>query len=226
MEIFQRRVEQTLDAWLPSVNLAPARLHQAMRYAALAKGKRLRPALVYATGTALGVPVQALDGPACAVELVHAYSLVHDDLPSMDDDHLRRGQPTCHIVYGEAMAILAGDALQSLAFSILCQDTEMLCGADQRLTMIKILADSISSMGMAGGQAMDLQAEGKQLTLAELDDMHRRKTGCLITASVQLGALSIRDVDDSLVQALMSFGDHIGLAFQIRDDILDVEGDT
>lgn len=222
----QNRVQRAIDGWLPSNDAEPVALHQAMRYAVLAKGKRLRPALVYATGHVFNLDDAKLDGPACAVELIHAYSLVHDDLPAMDDDALRRGQPTCHIKFGEAAAILAGDALQSLAFRVLCEDPNMACLAEQRCRMIKTLADATGSRGMAGGQAMDLEAEGKTLPVAVLESIHMRKTGRLITASVLLGALSAPQIKPDQLQALQAFGEKIGFAFQIQDDILDIEGDT
>lgn len=192
---------------------------------ALSSGKTIRPLLVYCAGHACGVAADRLDAPACAVELIHAYSLIHDDLPSMDDDDLRRGRPSCHRVYGEAMAILAGDALQSLAFHVLAHDDGGLT-ADQRLRMISTLAWASGSLGMVGGQAIDLQATGRQLTIDELETMHTRKTGALIQASVLLGGLAAVTVDEMRLQQLGRYGSCIGLAFQIRDDILDVEGDT
>jgi geranylgeranyl diphosphate synthase type II len=226
LAVYQRRIEQVLERWLPDAKITPLRLHEAMRYAALGGGKRVRPALVYMTGEALGAPLEALDGPACALELIHVYSLVHDDLPAMDDDDLRRGRPTLHIAYDEATAVLVGDALQSLAFYILAHDPAMLVDAGQRLQMIETLARASGSRGMAGGQAMDLAAVGRELSLAELEDMHIHKTGALIRASVRLGALSQPDTDPELLERLDHFAKCIGLAFQIRDDILDVEGET
>src|SRR3990170_4588975 len=184
---FQARVEHALDTRLLSATAAPSHLHAAMRYATLEGGKRVRASLVYATGEAVGEPDSALDAPACAVELVHAYSLVHDDLPCMDDDDLRRGKPTCHKAYDEATALLAGDALQSLAFQILASDTEPALGAARRLEMIEALARAIGPEGMAGGQAIDLESVGRKLAPAQLEDMHRRKTGALIRAAVRLG---------------------------------------
>ena len=226
LALAQARVASAIDHWLPSIDAEPLSLHQAMRYAALAKGKRLRPALVYAAGAVFHLDPAQLDGPACAVELIHAYSLVHDDLPAMDDDALRRGQPTCHIKYGEAAAILAGDALQCLAFQVLSDDPHMACSAQQRCQMIKVLAQASGSQGMAGGQAMDLEAEGKNLPIDALDAIHQRKTGRLISASVLLGALAAPHVKPKQLQALQSFGEKIGFAFQIQDDILDIEGDS
>jgi farnesyl diphosphate synthase len=186
----------------------------------------VRPILVYATGYVTGVEGRALDGPASAVELVHAYSLVHDDLPSMDNDDLRRGRPTCHRAFDEATAILAGDALQALAFRILAHDPEIRTTPGQRLEMIDTLAHACGSRGMAGGQAIDLEAVGRELNLAELENMHIHKTGALIRASVKLGALSQPDIDRDLLAKLDHYAKCIGLAFQVQDDILDVEGHT
>ncbi len=197
-----------------------------MRYSALAGGKYIRPLLVYATGQALHVSLDELDGPACAVELIHAYSLVHDDLPAMDDDDLRRGKPTCHRAFGEAIAILTGDALQSLAFHILAHDPAIKAGPAQRLKMIDTLAVASGSQGMAGGQAIDLEAVGKELDLDELENMHIRKTGALIRASVTLAALSREDLPENLLHQLGSYARCIGLAFQVQDDILDIESST
>ena len=218
------RADRALDQTLPTAEQAPIELHRAMRYAVLGGGKRLRPLLVYAVGHALGEHGQALDAPACAVELIHAYSLVHDDLPAMDDDAMRRGRPTCHIVFGEAMAILAGDALQALAFEILARDTAQ--GEPGRcVTMLRVLGRACGAEGMAGGQALDLAAVGRQLTLAELEHMHACKTGALIRAAVHLGALVGRADTDTLA-ALDRYAHAVGLAFQVRDDILDVEGES
>ena len=222
----RQRVEQALEHWLPAENIIPQRLHQAMRYAVLSEGKRVRPLLVYSTGKAVGVAEQQLDGPACAVELIHAYSLVHDDLPAMDDDDLRRGQPTCHIKFDEATAILAGDAIQALAYHILAHDQSMACNADVRLQMIDTLAIASGSRGMAGGQAIDLDSVGRELNLAELENMHVYKTGALIRASIMMGALAAENLGQHKLEHLDSYGKAIGLAFQIRDDILDVESDT
>ena len=197
-----------------------------MRYAVLGGGKRIRPILVYATGLAVGVPRQRLDGPASAVELIHAYSLIHDDLPAMDDDDLRRGKPTCHKAFDEATAILAGDAIQALAFHVLAHDPEMVPDPAIRLRMVEVLAQAAGSRGMAGGQAIDLTSTGKQLDIVELEDMHIHKTGALIRASVTLAALSQTDVSEATVERLDRYAKCVGLAFQIRDDILDIEGDT
>ena len=226
IEQFRLAVDQALERWLPPAHEFPAGLHAAMRYAVLGSGKRIRPLLVYAAGTALGVNREALDGPACAVELVHAYSLVHDDLPAMDNDDLRRGRPTCHKAYDEATAILAGDALQALAFHVLAHDPDIRVSAEQRLRMIDTIATASGSRGMAGGQALDLAAVGKTLNIAELENMHIHKTGALIRASVRLGALSQANVDPEILERLDRYGKCVGLAFQIQDDILDVEGNT
>ncbi len=220
------RVEDCLDRWLPDAGKPPARLHDAMRYAVLGGGKRVRPALVYFTGCALGVPEARLDGPAAAVELIHAYSLVHDDLPAMDDDDLRRGRPTCHRAFDEATAILVGDALQVLAFEILAGDADMVPDPARRMSIIRRLAYASGTAGMAGGQAMDLEAAGGVLTLEALEQMHRLKTGALIHASVMMAAASADALPPELEQALDTYGHAIGLAFQVQDDVLDVEGDT
>lgn len=226
IELYQRRVEVALDHHLPRPEVHPSRLHEAMRYATFNGGKRIRPLLVYLTGEALGLDATLLDAPACAVELIHCYSLVHDDLPAMDDDDLRRGKPTCHRAYDEATAILAGDALQAHAFQILAQDNKMIQDPAVRLRMIAQLAQASGSRGMCGGQAIDLGAVGRQLDLAELEDMHIHKTGALIRASVLLGAMSKADIDPDLLHRLDHFAKCIGLMFQIQDDILDVESDT
>ncbi|MDZ7736995.1 MAG: farnesyl diphosphate synthase [Gammaproteobacteria bacterium] len=226
LQLYQRSVEAALDHWLPAADIQPRHLHEAMRYAVLGNGKRIRPVLVYATGEAFGVNLSALDGPACAVEMIHAYSLVHDDLPAMDNDDLRRGQPTCHRAYGEATAILAGDALQALSFHILAHDPAIQVDGGRRLQMINSLASASGSRGMAGGQAIDLAAVGHQLNLIELENMHIHKTGALIRASVELGALSSAEADSGEVECVCHYAHCVGLAFQIRDDILDIESDT
>ncbi|MEJ2059759.1 MAG: (2E,6E)-farnesyl diphosphate synthase [Gammaproteobacteria bacterium] len=222
----QARIETVLDRHLPADEIHPGRLHEAMRYSVLGGGKRIRPVLVYATAQALGLPLQRVDGIAAAVELIHVYSLIHDDLPAMDDDALRRGKPTCHIAFDEATAILAGDALQALAFQILAQDPDMVQAAELRLRIIGTLAQAAGSRGMAGGQAIDLASVGKQLDIAELEDMHIHKTGALIRASVVMAALSNPDTDQHTLDRLDHYAKNVGLAFQIRDDILDIEGDT
>lgn len=221
---YQARIEHVLDRCLALPDCGTARLREGMRYSVLGGGKRLRPILVYVSGESLGVPLEQLDAPAAAVELIHVYSLVHDDLPAMDNDDLRRGRPTCHRAFDEATAILVGDALQALAFSVIADDTESGIPAPARLEMIRVLAHAIGTSGMAGGQAIDLAAVGRTLTLEELENMHRRKTGALIEASVLLGAIASPTRDESKREALRRFAAEIGLAFQIQDDILDVEG--
>ncbi len=223
---YQGRINRALDARLPAAKLHPAKLHDAMRYAVLNGGKRVRPILTYATASTLGVPLEIADAPACAVELIHAYSLVHDDLPAMDDDDLRRGIPTCHRAFDEATAILAGDALQCQAFYILSHDRHLIVAPDTRLKMIETLAQAAGSRGMAGGQAIDLAAVGQALDTVGLEDMHIHKTGALIRASVIMGALCHAEIDDAVLKNLDHYGKTIGLAFQIRDDILDVEAST
>jgi len=220
------RVEQALDRWLPAETTQPGVLHSAMRYATLGDGKRVRPVLVYAAGQALGARVDCLDAAACAVELIHAYSLVHDDLPAMDDDDLRRGRPTCHKAYDEATAILAGDALQTLAFRVLCEDDNLCIDRIDRLRMIAELAHASGSRGMAGGQALDMQATAGEIDLAQLENLHIHKTGALILASVRLGALAAGAGRDERLAGLERYAKCIGLAFQVHDDVLDVEGDT
>lgn len=226
IQFWRKRVDQALEKWLPTESTIPERLHEAMRYAVLNGGKRIRPILSYAAGHAVGVPLATLDAPACAVELIHAYSLVHDDLPAMDDDDLRRGKPTCHKAYDEATAILTGDALQALAFHVLAHGLASKIPAEQRLEMLDTLAIASGSRGMAGGQAIDLAAVGKTLNVAELENMHVHKTGALIRASIKLGALCQPDIETEILKKLDHYAKCIGLAFQIQDDILDVEGDT
>ncbi len=206
--------------------MPPARLHEAMRYATLNGGKRVRAALVYLAGEALDAPNDVLDVPACAIELIHAYSLVHDDLPCMDNDDLRRGRPSCHRAYDEATALLVGDSLQSLAFDLLSCDPDLAIDATRRVEMIALLARAVGSAGMAGGQAIDLASVGTALTPAVLEDMHRRKTGALIHAAVMLGVLTAPAVGANIREALDRYARAVGLAFQIADDILDVEGET
>ena len=221
-----QRVEEHLDRWLPAPETRPRRLHEAMRYATMGGGKRIRPSLIYLTGEAMGVPIDRLDGPACAVELIHAYSLVHDDLPAMDDDDLRRGRPTCHRAFDEATAILAGDALQVLAFRILAADAAMVPNLGNRLHIIRILAEGSGTAGMAGGQAIDLAVQGKSIDIESLQRMHQLKTGELIRASVLMAAWSADQPGEDVIDSMDEYGRSIGLAFQIRDDILDIEGDT
>ena len=205
---------------------AIGRLIEAMRYSVLGGGKRLRPVLVYCAGSTLGASADLLDAPAAAVELIHVYSLVHDDLPAMDNDDLRRGRPTCHRAFDEATAILVGDSLQALAFSVLADPDVPGPNASARLAMINILARGIGTAGMAGGQAIDLGAVGRRLDASALEDMHRRKTGALIQVSALLGAAAAGLTSGAEYDALAIFGAEIGLAFQIQDDILDVEGST
>ncbi|MFL2555253.1 MAG: (2E,6E)-farnesyl diphosphate synthase [Gammaproteobacteria bacterium] len=224
--LYQQSIESALDLWLPDAVLPPKSLHEAMRYSVLAEGKRIRPILLYATGQAFGVELTSLDGPACSVEIIHAYSLIHDDLPSMDNDDLRRGRPTCHKAFGEATAILAGDALQTLAFQILATDPNIKISDLQRLKMIRTLALASGSKGMAGGQAIDLAAVGKKLDITELENMHTHKTGALIKASVEIGALSTKKINETLFTAISDYAKYIGIAFQVKDDILDIESDT
>ncbi len=223
LSCYRARANRALEACLPAADLAPVQLHEAMRYAVLNGGKRVRATLVYATGEAVGGEVALFDAPACAVELIHAYSLVHDDLPAMDDDDLRRGKPTCHRAFGEANALLAGDALQSAAFQVLSDGA---LKAHRGMEMIATLAHASGSLGMAGGQAIDLAAVGTQPSLDELEHMHRHKTGALIRASVRLGALCCADISTGQLAQLDAYAACIGLAFQVRDDILDVEADT
>lgn len=226
LQDWRERTETALQNWLPAATTLPTRLHASMRYSVLAGGKRVRPILVYASGLAVGARTEVLDAPACAVELIHAYSLIHDDLPAMDDDDLRRGQPTCHKAFDEATAILAGDALQSLAFHILAKYTDQSLSAEQRLEMLDTLAIASGSRGMAGGQAIDLDSVGKKISIVELENMHIHKTGALIRASIKLGALCQPEIDNVMLESLEHYAKCIGLAFQVRDDILDEEGDT
>jgi len=220
------RIEEVLDRALSLPDSGTQRLCEAMRYSVLGAGKRLRPTLVYLTGESLGASRERLDAPAAAVELIHVYSLVHDDLPAMDDDDLRRGRPTCHRAYDEATAILVGDALQSLAFAVLANEPMFGTPAEVRLEMIRVLARATGNGGMAGGQAIDLAAVGQRLSVGAIENMHRRKTGALIECSVLLGALAAQIPSGPELTALQHFGAEIGLAFQIQDDILDVEGDA
>ncbi len=222
---YQQRLQQVLLRWLPSSDHYPARLHEAMRYAC-AGGKRLRPLLVYAAGEALGLPARSLDAPACAIELIHAYSLVHDDLPAMDDDDLRRGRPTVHRAYDEATAILVGDGLQTLAFYVLSHDLDAGLEPMQRLTMIEVLAEAAGSRGMVGGQAVDLASARQSLNLAELEALHIHKTGALIRACLRMACHAKVPLDAAHLEALDRYGKCIGLAFQIQDDILDVESNS
>ncbi|MCW9013282.1 MAG: (2E,6E)-farnesyl diphosphate synthase [Gammaproteobacteria bacterium] len=227
LQIFCQRVDASLDRWLPQPRGPESHLQEAMRYSVIGGGgKRVRPVLVYAAGQALNLQLEQLDACACAVEIIHAYSLIHDDLPAMDDDDLRRGRPTCHKTFDEATAILAGDALQALAFEVLAKDEHMSCNSTTRLDMIRLLAEASGSTGMAGGQAIDLDSVGKQLALDQLENMHQLKTGALIRASVLLGAMCSPDASAEVLQKLDTYAHCVGLAFQIHDDILDVVADT
>lgn len=226
LQEYQSCAETALDKWLPATNIQPQYLHAAMRYSVLSEGKRIRPVLVYASGHVFNVARDALDAPATAVEMIHAYSLIHDDLPAMDNDDLRRGRPTCHKAFDEATAILAGDSLQALAFHVLAHDKEMIVSPEQRIQMIDTLAQASGSRGMAGGQAIDLASVGKSLDIDELENMHMHKTGALIRTSVELGALSQPDLDLKSFAKVSHYAKCIGLAFQVQDDILDIEGDT
>jgi geranylgeranyl pyrophosphate synthase len=218
------RIEHFLDQILPQTK--HTRLQQAMRYSIFNGGKRLRPLLVYATGEALGAKSSTLDAAAASVELMHCYSLVHDDLPAMDNDDLRRGKPTCHIAFDEALAILSGDALQSLAFQILSDNQYNTVSSIQQLKMLRILAEASGFLGMVGGQALDMQTLGITPSLEALCAMHQQKTGALITASILLGAIAAGSQDPKQLLALEQYSECIGLAFQVQDDILDSVSDT
>ncbi|HGM5491553.1 TPA: (2E,6E)-farnesyl diphosphate synthase [Serratia fonticola] len=226
LQAFHQRSDRVLLSYIAPLPFSEGKMVSAMRHGALLGGKRLRPFLVYTTGQMFGLSLENLDAPAAAVECIHAYSLIHDDLPAMDDDDLRRGQPTCHIKFGEANAILAGDALQTLAFSILA-DAEMPDVAlRDRLAMISELAQASGVAGMCGGQSLDLEAEGKQIDLQALEQIHRHKTGALIRAAVRLGALAAGEPGRAALPELDRYAAAIGLAFQVQDDILDVVGET
>ena len=218
------RVNDCLDAVLPPAEAEPRRLHEAMRYATLNGGKRVRPLLIYATGECLDIDNESLDPLAVAVELIHAFSLVHDDLPAMDDDDLRRGRPTVHRAFDEATAILAADALQPLAFQVLAEAESL--APQQKANVIRIISAASGSLGMTGGQSIDLEYEGREIDGDELRRMHSLKTGALLSACVTGAAAIAADISDAQKKQLAEFADDIGLAFQIRDDILDVEGET
>jgi farnesyl diphosphate synthase len=219
-------MEGALDRRLPAATQIPARLHEAIRYSVLGGGKRIRPALTFATAHALGLSEDQVEAVACAIELIHVYSLVHDDLPAMDDDDLRRGRPTCHKAYDEATAILVGDALQPLAFQLLARDSSLPQAPAVRLRLIDMLSEASGTFGMAGGQAIDLEVQGKKLDVAAVEDMHARKTGAIISASVLMAAACAPDLPAARHEALARFAAAIGLAFQIQDDLLDVLGDV
>ncbi len=220
---YQNRIEQCLAQSLPAEQEEPQRLHSAMRYAVLGAGKRIRPLLVYATGQFFNSALVSLDSSALAVELIHCYSLVHDDLPAMDNDDLRRGKPSCHKAFDDATAMLAGDALQAEAFALLAADTEN--NLNERVQLLSILGRACGSLGMAGGQAIDLGSVDKTLNLVQLEQMHRLKTGSLIEASILMGAI-VGKATPAELAALQEFAALLGLTFQIQDDILDVEGST
>jgi farnesyl diphosphate synthase len=224
IERYTLRVDQKLDAALPRASTSPRRLHEAMRYSVFAGGKRVRPLLVYAAGECLNIDADLLDAPAVAIELIHAFSLIHDDLPAMDDDDLRRGKPTVHKQYDEATAILAADALQPLAFSVLANIDGV--NASTRIQLVQLLAAACGSIGMTGGQSIDLAAEGKSLNAAEIEYMYSLKTGALIHAAIVSACLLCEDLPTAKANSLSDFSQAIGVAFQIKDDILDVEGET
>jgi len=223
LDDYAKRVNTQLGERLPTEHDAPKELHKAMRYSVLGGGKRIRPALVYATGEALSTELSSLDSAACAVELMHCYSLIHDDLPAMDDDDLRRGRPTCHKAFDEATAILAGDAMQAQAFTMLANDQ---ASHQQRVNMIQQLAKSSGSLGMAGGQAIDLASVNKQLNEQEIITMHTLKTAALIQASVLMAVVASAMNSPETFAHFAHFSEKVGLAFQIRDDILDIQADT
>ncbi len=221
----QQRFEEVLRELLPPADIAPQRLHAAMRYSVLDGGKRVRPLLAFAAGELAGAALARVNYAAAAVEMIHAYSLVHDDMPCMDNDVLRRGKPTCHVEYDEATALLVGDALQSLAFQML-SETALADDSARQLQMVKLLATASGSRGMAGGQAFDLASVGKQLSISELEFMHIHKTGALIRAAILLGAYCGKDMTEAQFGKLDHYGKCVGLAFQVVDDVLDAEADT
>ncbi len=225
LKSMQTRMEGVLEAQMPLATTAPMHLHEAMRYSTLGGGKRVRALLAYAAGEFCGAEIEKIDTPAAAIELVHAFSLVHDDLPCMDDDDLRRGKPTTHKKYGDAMALLVGDALQSLAFQLISQD-KLIKNSTQKLQMLHILSLASGSRGMAGGQAIDIESIGIPLSRQELEQMHIHKTGALIRAAALLGAYSSDNLDEERLKAVDHFAKAMGLAFQVVDDILDTEADT
>lgn len=219
--IHQQRIEQVLSRALPAEELLPERLHSAMRYVVLGGGKRVRALLCYAAAELVGASMIAADTPAAAVEMIHAFSLVHDDMPCMDNDDLRRGKPSCHKQFDDATALLVGDALQSLAFELIAASQ-----APQALIQVQVLAQATGSRGMCGGQSIDLQSTGKHLSLADLETMHQYKTGALIRAATLLGAYSAASTDHALLLTLDQYSRNMGLAFQVVDDILDATADT
>jgi farnesyl diphosphate synthase len=219
-------MEHALASRLPAPTTVPARLHEAMRYSVLGGGKRIRPALLFATARTLGLTEDQVEAAACAIELIHVYSLVHDDLPAMDDDDLRRGRPTCHKAFDEATAILVGDALQPLAFQLLARDSALPASPAIRIRLVDLLSEASGTFGMAGGQAIDLAVQGQQPNIEQVEDMHARKTGAVIRASVLMAAECVPQLDARLYAGLNDFAVAIGLAFQIQDDLLDVLGDV
>ncbi|WP_194089681.1 (2E,6E)-farnesyl diphosphate synthase [Vibrio hibernica] len=223
---FQDRNNQQLNAWLDRIPYQQQTLTQAMRYGLLLGGKRARPFLVYITGQMLGLSIEDLDTPASAIECIHAYSLIHDDLPAMDDDELRRGKATCHIEFDEATAILTGDALQTMAFTILSEGDLNDVSEPQRIRLIQELARASGALGMCMGQSLDLEAENRGVTLEELENIHRNKTGALIKCAIRMGALSAGEKGIHVLPQLDKYADAVGLAFQVHDDILDVISDT
>lgn len=226
IESCRRRLDALLDQWLPSEDTEPTKLHRAMRYASLNAGKRLRPLIVYLVGDALGADRADLDASALAVECIHVYSLIHDDLPAMDDDDLRRGKATTHIAFDEATAILAGDALQTIGFNILCHHPLSPDVESERIRLLTILTDASGSVGMGGGQMIDLIATDSKLSIEQLEAMHRMKTGALISACVKMAVATSQINEAEIIAAFDRFADRIGLAFQVKDDILDIEGET
>lgn len=223
MKAVQQQMEEALSSYLPSVSQLPERLHEAMRYGSLDGGKRVRPLLVYAAGDLFAAPQESLARAASAVEMIHVYSLVHDDMPCMDDDELRRGKPTVHVKYDEATALLVGDALQSQAFLTLSEGEG---DANRKLEMVRVLAQAAGSLGMCGGQAIDLASVGLPLSLEELERMHRLKTGALLRASVLMGAYSGKMPSNTELESLDAYAGAIGLAFQVVDDVLDATADS
>jgi farnesyl diphosphate synthase len=226
LEAWRERMEVALASRLPPATVVPARLHEAMRYSVLGGGKRIRPALLFATARTLGLAEDQVEAAACAIELIHVYSLVHDDLPAMDDDDLRRGRPTCHKAFDEATAILVGDALQPLAFQLLARDPKLPASPAIRLALVDMLSEVSGTFGMAGGQAIDLAVQGQKVDIVQIEDMHARKTGAVIRASVLMAAECVPQLDPRAYAALDEFATAIGLAFQIQDDLLDVLGDV
>ncbi|MBW8897654.1 MAG: polyprenyl synthetase family protein [Massilia sp.] len=224
MKAAQAGAESALDRFLPPADQVPTKLHEAMRYTVLGGGKRVRPLLVHASGALFGADADALARAASAVEMIHAYSLVHDDMPCMDDDDLRRGKPTVHVAYDEATALLVGDALQAQAFEVLAGTTTV--PAARVVTMVRLLAEAAGSAGMCGGQAIDLDSVGISLTLEQLERMHQLKTGAMLRVSVLLGALAGRDLAPRELEALAAYSRAIGLAFQVVDDVLDATEDS